>query len=403
MDTAPRKLVSLRVVHDLYPIRSTLNKQYIAEIDGWSCVVDAGKFRVGQLALYFEIDCFLPESDPRFAGLGSISTFKGERGHRIQTKVFGRGGNVVTSQGILMRLENFPEVHEPIKKLRDDLDFMDNKAFNAIVMFWQGNWDFSTDIGVTKWEAPAISATPDPGAAIPAPVAASTLGGFPTWLCKKSDHSRVQDCPNLFVSAKYRNAVFQESVKMDGASMTVYFVSKSSAELYASLRELPRGQGEVGPNTVLPNGRFGVCSHHVELAERGGGFFWEAALRNDLPRKMAALGRDVAVQGELVGDKVAENREGFGAGERDFYVFAVWDIKAGRHMHPRVAEQRAKELGLKHVPVLGYVKLWEIAKSREDLLQRATRRKGEGLVFKNVRDGRWFKVHSNTYLLEHRL
>ncbi|KUI67461.1 hypothetical protein VM1G_11493 [Cytospora mali] len=100
------------------------------------------------------------------------------------------------------------------------------------------------------------------------------------------------------------------------------------------------------------------------------------------------------------------NRHGYEKGQHEFFVYTIWDIDRQERFPPGLTEEWAKSLGILQVPVLGYVKLPDIASSNEDLLERAKGRhadgrKREGLVYKAVNDGRSFKVIANDYLLKH--
>lgn len=184
---------------------------------------------------------------------------------------------------------------------------------------------------------------------------------------------------------------------MDGASMTVYFVNKTSSS-YHDLNGLPE---QVGPNMIFDNGRFGVASKSVDLHELSTCAFgyWKTALKNDLAVKLSNLGRSIAIQGEICGPGINKNREKLD--ETEFFVYSMWDIPTQKYIDPRKVQALADKLGLKHVPVLGYVKIRDIASSHNDLRKLADKRPGEGLVYKCVRDGRSFKVHSPAYKVLH--
>jgi RNA ligase (TIGR02306 family) len=157
---------------------------------------------------------------------------------------------------------------------------------------------------------------------------------------------------------------------------------------------------------VRQNGRIGVCSRNQDLHEFGGSKFWELARKYQLPEKLERIGKNLAIQGELVGNTICKNRLGYKKGEHDFFVFSIFDVDQQRYLNPRETEKRTSQIGLKHVPVLGYVKIQDIAKSRDDLLHRAegigmNGKKREGLVYKNVDNGQAFKVIANNYLLSH--
>lgn len=399
-----QRLVSLRVIKKIYKVEVD-DKQYaFAEIDGWTCKIPLRQYREGELVLYFQVDSFLPGSDDRFGkGFGKATKpqmLDGKFGQRIKTEKFGSGENKIVSQGMIMPVQAFPEIWKKLEVVRQFISIgpMDRNVelinLTLLVMYRDRNW--AEVLGVKKWEDTAAqNQQPEH----------RRLGWYPGEVFRRTDVQRVEDCPNLFIKHKYNKLVYQESVKMDGAAMVVYFVKKSCT-YFDLLNPLPE---KIGPNTVLEGAqgaRFGVCSNKVdknELEEEHlrGFKYWETALRYDLPDKLGKLGRNIAIQGELCGDMIQRNRERLPEGEQDFFVFAMFDIDKQDFIDPRDVEMIAKELGLKHVPVLGYVRLTDIASSHQDLKKRAAKRKGEGLVFKCLQDGRRFKVISHTYLLEH--
>jgi RNA ligase (TIGR02306 family) len=194
---------------------------------------------------------------------------------------------------------------------------------------------------------------------------------------------------------------WQETTKLDGQSMSVYFVRKDS-RLFGKLPEMP-------PDALanMPNGRFGVCSRNVDVDEndkkKAREYFWPLATRLGLRHKLNDLNMDIAIQGEMVGCGIQKNREKLPQGERDFFVFSVYDIAEKKYFeHDRTLEL-AKQLGLRHVPVSGTFKIGDIAKSVKELLAMADG-KGmnggarEGLVFKSTDGSKAFKVISNAYL-----
>lgn len=399
-----QRLVSLRVIRKIYNVEVDDKELSFAEIDEWTCKIPFRQYCEGELVLYFQIDSFLPGSDDRFPkGFGKakkLQMLDGKIGQRIKTENFGSGENKIVSQGMIMPVQTFPEIWKKLEVVRQFISIgrMERNVelinLTLLVMYRDRNW--AEVLGVKKWEETAAqNQQPEH----------RRLGWYPAEVFRRTDVVRVEDCPNLFKKPKYNKLVYQESVKMDGAAMVVYFVKKSCA-YFDSLNPLP---DKVGPNTVLEGAqgaRFGVCSNKIEKNEledegKGGFRYWETALRYDLPDKLSKLGRNIAIQGELCGDMIQRNRERLPEGEQDFFVFAMFDIDKKDFIDPREVEMIAKELGLKHVPVLGYVRLTEIASSHQDLKRRAAQRKGEGLVFKCLADGRRFKVISHTYLLEH--
>jgi RNA ligase (TIGR02306 family) len=188
---------------------------------------------------------------------------------------------------------------------------------------------------------------------------------------------------------------------MDGSSMSVYFVKKD----HPGYHHLPSNPDKT---YQFPGGSFGVCSRNINLVENRDGKcnFWKVARRHMLPQKMNALNKSVAIQGELVGDNIQQNREGFPLGYHEFFVFSAWDIDGQRRMAPREVDELARTLKLQHVPVLGRFRLNDFAKDHAELVEKAAGkgingRRREGIVFKEVNGGCQFKIIDPKYLLQH--
>lgn len=405
-DSGTQRLVSLRVIEKIFNVEVNDMRFTFAQIDGWTCKIPPRHYVEGELVLYFQIDSFLPGTDDRFGkSFGRVrkpQMLDGKFGQRLKTDKFGNGEDKILSQGMIMPVRTFPEISKTIEVVRTFVShgLMENNVGlinkTLLIMYRDKNW--AEVLGVKKWKDQAAQHEKPEH---------DRLGNYPGEVIRRPDVMRVQDCPNLFKNHKYNKLVYQESVKMDGCAMVVYFV-KPSCRHFNSLNPLPE---KVGPNTV-PEGargaRFGVCSNRVdknelELDVPNAFRYWQTALRHDLPAKLSKLGLNIAIHGELCGGPIQGNREGLPDGEQEFFVYAMFDIDKQQFIDPRKVEVMAKKLGLEHVLVLGYVRLTEIASSHQDLQKRAAQSKGEGLVFKCVNDGRRFKVISNTYLLEHGL
>jgi RNA ligase (TIGR02306 family) len=377
----PRKLVTVRRVSDVLPIPGA-DRIEVAVVDGWTCVTPKNDFCKGDLAIFFEIDSFLPASDERWGFLSSnFTTWQGNKGLRVKTMKIRKQ----VSQGILMPLSTFPEIVAVIEKLEAE-----HGQETAKTMLME--MSFEDALGVRKYEPPLPANQEIPGQEL-------FLGLLPDFIAK-TDQERIQNLPTVFDI--WGDKVFQETTKMDGSSMTAYFIRKDSI-FYPLLPPLNATGGRTGNQ---PNGRFGVCSRNRDLVEREGNHFWRIANQHGLAGKLNALNRNIAIQGELCGSSIQRNLEGFPSGFHDFFVFDVWDIDTQKGLPPKETEQWAVDLGLKHVPVHGYATLADMGGSVTDLLARApgkgiNGKAREGIVLKHVDGGFSFKAISNTYLLKH--
>lgn len=235
--------------------------------------------------------------------------------------------------------------------------------------------DFSKILGVTKWEP-----------AIPACLSGLAKGNFPGH-SQKSDQERIQNLKHYF--DLYKDEEFEMTLKLDGSSCTMY----------------------------LHDGDFGVCSRNLDLKEDETNSFWIQARKYDVETKLRALNKNLSIQGELIGEGIQGNHEKIKG--QDLMVFNVWDQDLHRFLTPN---ERYGVLGLlnkdvpspkkiKHVPVLGYKKVFQEFKNVQELLDfvetQVAMNEGvtlEGIVFKsmNLINGEVvsFKVVSNKYLFE---
>ncbi|KAK9773637.1 hypothetical protein AB5N19_05498 [Seiridium cardinale] len=376
-----RKLVTVRQVGAVKAIKGA-DKIELAIVDGWNCIVKKGQFDEGGLGVFFEIDSFLPATDPRWAFLEkNFIDWNHRTGFRVKSmKMKGQ-----ISQGLLDSLDTFPEITTVLRDLEGKHGKQEAEALIRAM-------SFEDVLNVVKWEVVHNTAEwTNKTVTIP----------FPFFI-NRTDQERVQNLPNVFDD--WRDGIFQETTKMDGSSMTAYFLRQGSEKIGL----LPELDAETKRIALLPNGRFGVCSRNTNLRESdaNGRWFWEVTKKYNLPAKLSELNRNIALQGELCGSSVQSNFEGFPQGVHDFFLFSIWDIDEQKYIKPKEAEAMARQLGIKHVPVTGYFRLGDIATTVDGLLARAEGeglygKKREGIVLKEIGGEFSFKAISNTYLLKH--
>lgn len=340
-----RKLASIRRIASIDSIEDA-DRIVCVTVDGWKVVTQkSNNFQPGDLVVYFEIDSFLPVCET-FEFLRP-SSFKSTKhlgdGFRIKTIKL-RG---VCSQGLILPLES---VLGEKNVIRED------------------GTDLTNYLGVKKWEKPL-----DPR------LAGVARGNFPSFI-RKTDQERVQ---NLFGRLKYKQDQIERwetSIKLDGSSMTTYLAGMDTEEK-----------------------RFGVCSRNLDLEETSDNTFWQVVRKLDLEDKLMRCGRNLALQGELMGPGVQGNREELK--EHDFYLFDIWDIDEQRYLSPTermlVSEKFFKDVS--HVPLLGIQSLANF-KSVDDFLEFADRpsinhKIAEGVVFKRFDGADSFKVINQKFLL----
>jgi RNA ligase (TIGR02306 family) len=342
-----RKLASIRRIDELNPIEGA-DKIEVATVGGWKVVCQKGLYNVGDLAVYFEIDSWIPSAVAPFLTKDGHfpKVFEGVEGERLKT-IRLRGQ---LSQGLLMPIHN--------DKTGTYLMVYTDETGEYSLTVAEGD-DVSEPLGILKWEK-----------AIPAQLAGISRGNFPT-LIPKTDQERVQNLKKEIAAAQ--GQVYEVTEKLEGSSMTCYVI----------------------------DGEFGVCSRNLNLKETEGNSFWNAARDNDLEQKMLARQYDFAIQGELIGPGVQGNI--YKLTKPEFYVFDIYDVKDGEYMNPAARRQLVESLGLKHVPILD-----DMYVLNDDVEQLLTLAEGksrmfdterEGIVFKQNDGGMTFKAISNKYLL----
>ena len=316
----------------------------VAQIGGWKVVVKKGEYTAGSLAVYAEVDSFIPHTIAPFLTKPGQSpkVYNEVEGQRLRTiKLRGQ-----ISQGLLLPMSI---------RGSDAHDFVG-------ALFTEGD-DVTEFLGVQKWEPPQEFR------------AANAKGSFPHFI-PKTDCERVQNLSHQVQQWVEDEVVFQKSEKLDGSSMTVFY----------------------------KDGEVGCCSRNLELKDDGTSTFWETAKSEKLVEKLISLGKNVALQGELLGGQIQGNAykiNGF-----KFFLYDIYDIDKQEYLQPEVVEQFAAAHGISHVPIIGYVTL-----PKEDTIQAllldadgksavGCNPKREGFVYKSTKDTNIsVKCISNSWLL----
>lgn len=343
-----RKLATIRRIGEIKPIKNADNIE-LAVVDGWQCVVlKKDNFKKGDLAIYFEIDSFLPV-EPRYEFLRN-SSFKhhgdGSEGFKLKTITF-RGE---ISQGLLLPLSTFPE----------------------IATANEGD-DVTSLLGVKLYEPP-----------IPVGLAGQLKSGF-LYGIPKTDQERIQNLIKYF--KEHYDTEFEVTEKMDGTSCTVY----------------------------LNNGEFGIGSRRYFLMEDPKNVLWSMARKLKLEEILRAIGKNIAIQMEYIGNGINNNRYKLNGG--NFCIFDIYDIDSRRYYtHKERVELVEKIIGMidkenqkliYHVPIVEVSKIFQKYPTIDEMLAFAN---GESHKFKGIRregyvcksvDGKVsFKIVSNSDLLK---
>ena len=338
-----RKMATIRRIDTIGPIEGA-DAIEVATVGGWKVVVKKGDFKPGDLAVYCEIDSFIPSTIAPFLTKPDQypKVFEGVQGERLRT-VRLRGQ---LSQGLLM-----------------PMSVMTNNGVIAQVL--KEDEDVSQALGIVKYEAP-----------IPACLAGEVKGMFPGFI-PKTDQERIQNLSVELAEWVRLGYTFEVTEKLDGTSMTAFMV----------------------------DGVFSICSRNLELKPNPDNSMFKAALKQNLEAKLAQSGRNLALQGELIGNGIQGNK--YKLKDQGFYVFDIYDIDAKRYLTPVERKAFVAEWNIAHVPV------FQSAVSLDgltiDMLLKHAEGKSvmgdiegpeqEGLVYKANEAEVSFKVISNRFLL----
>ena len=336
-----RKMATVRKIDSVRPIVGA-DAIECAYVGGWTCVVKKGEYTAGDLAVYLEIDSWVPTELAPFLSKGKEPrVFDGIKGERLRTvKLRGQ-----LSQGLLLPLE--PTCANIESELIEGLDV-------------------SLPLNIVKWEMP-----------MNAQLAGMAKGNFPS-LIPKTDQERVQNLKQEIDQAITDDLQFEVTEKLEGSSMTVYLI----------------------------DGEFGVCSRNLDLKETEDNTFWQVARRDGIEEKMRIDGHFVsfAIQGELIGPGIQGNI--YKLSKPEFRVFDVYNISGGFYMNPAPRRELINVMRLLHVPVITTHSLAPCGTVEELLLWAegasaiTSTQEREGIVFKQVNGGMTFKAISNRYLLK---
>jgi RNA ligase (TIGR02306 family) len=241
------------------------------------------------------------------------------------------------------------------------LTMIDSELFEGL--------DVSFPLGIVKYEAP-----------IPAQLAGEVKGMFPGWI-QKTDQERVQNLKEELDYWLREQHVWEVTEKLDGSSMTVY----------------------------LRDGEFGVCSRNLELKPSETNSLWKVAVRNDLELKLRRADRNLALQGELIGEGIQGNP--YKQKGQEFFLFDIYDIDTSKYFTPAERKAFVQEHDIKHVPVLAFgAELSDTlgVNSIDGILRFAEGKsvmgmigcEREGVVFKSKAMQCSFKAISNKFLLK---
>jgi RNA ligase (TIGR02306 family) len=344
-----RKLASIKPITYIKPIEGADAIECAIVDGGWPVVIRKGEYKVGDVAVYFEIDSWVPHELAPFLSSGKepreYNSVKGERLRTVKLR-----GQV--SQGLLL-----------------PLDCLGSIANDVSV-----GEDVSHILNIQKWEPP-----------IPAQLQGTMKGNFPHFI-PKTDQERCQNLRRE-IFEEHKDEIYEVTVKLDGSSTTIY-VKDGEVGVCSRNIDLIETEGN----------SFWKAARDQNIIE-------------PLLELCKEKGEEYAIQGELIGESIQGNPEKL-QGQR-FYLFDIYSITCSQYLKTGERYSildKLKRMGVdvEHVPIMEPLRITDSMNSIDDLLEFAEgpslnpQTKREGLVFKSWESDFTFKAIANSYLLKHK-
>ena len=227
------------------------------------------------------------------------------------------------------------------------------------------NDDVSEYLGIVKYDPP-----------LPPELEGIAIGNFPSFI-QRTDEERIQNLTSEY--KEYQKFKFSASEKMDGQSST-YF---------------------------LNDNEFGVCSRNLQLIFNPNNTFGKIVVENKIDEKLRNLGRNLAIQGEIVGEGITGNK--YKLKGQKLFVYNIFDIDKYEYLSKKEMLEICKDFNLETVPIifsnfeLSKITIDELLEIANDKSSVNTNIHREGLVWVSVNSPERisFKTISNVFLLKY--
>ncbi|MCL2196964.1 MAG: RNA ligase (ATP) [Treponema sp.] len=167
--------------------------------------------------------------------------------------------------------------------------------------------DVTEKLNVKKWYIPETAN------------AGGTIIGERPYGVPASDEIRIQSALELLEELKGKP--YYITTKMDGTSGIVYYI----------------------------DGKIGCCSRNKEIKDEQDSLYWTPVYKYGLKEKLAKLGKNIVLTGEICGPGIQRNK--LRLAEIEWYVFDVKDGESNKYMVYDDAVKFCAELGLQTVPL----------------------------------------------------
>lgn len=382
---AERALAHIEKIEWVRPIEGADNIELIGVL-GWICIAKKNEFKVGDLAVYIEIDSKCPSNDERFS-------FLAKKKFKIKTMKLGKFN--VISQGLALPISLFPELHD--KKIGDDVtkELKITYASEDDIARKSNKIDPNAKYKSMAQRNPKLFSKPIIRKMMKYNIGRKILflifgrktdnpKKFPNWIVK-TDEARIENATFYLQSANK----WVKTEKLDGTSCTF------------AVDRLKKNKFD-----------FIVCSRNVRQADRDqacyhqSNIYWELADKYNIEQILTNFAIEnnynrVVLQGKGVG-LVQGNPYKFT--ENKLYVFNL--IIDGIRLGTIEMAEFCEKYGLTNVPIIDtdYTlpqTMEEMKLEADGYSQLNPKVKREGFVYRSIDGQQSFKNVSREYLLKH--
>ena len=388
--TKQRELAYVVKIDNIIPIDGA-DRVEQAVVGGWHIMVRKGQFKIGDKAVYFEIDSKVPEREPYM--------FLADKHFKIKTQKYFKG--TVISQGLLMAFEDFDWVEDKYEVgtfLTKELGVTyaieeDNKRKSNITKYdkmYQRHLAlfkkykilrkiFKTNIG-KKILFIFLGKKRD-------------TRNWPVWVVK-TDEERVQNMPFLFPGDPDKKWVVTE--KIDGTSTTFTMKGrKKKEEFYICSRNVNFDKPEKAENC------FYETNVYIEMAEK---YNMESVLRNILENHPEF--EFVTIQGETYGANI--QKRDYGLTGHDFMAFnLIFGYKDGRVERLNPIDMTSILVNTYNIPCVPVLDTIILPETMDEMIAYANGKSlvdggmREGVVLRTLDGVESFKSVSNDFLIKY--
>lgn len=384
-----RMLAYTVTIDSITPIEKADNIE-LAHVGGWNVIIRKHEFSVGDMAVFFEIDSLLPETE--------WSEFLRPKKFKVKTYKIGKFN--VISQGLLLPMNILPDnktynVHEDVTKILGIKYYVaednDRKAKSNPNAKYNNMCARNAKLAKKKWWKWLMKR------AWGRKLLFVFFGrkkdnpkNWPVWI-KKTDEDRIE---NVMFMLEDKNP-YVVTEKIDGTS-TTFFLDLTGRK---------------------PD--FGVCSRNVRQMDADqknfvsdmsgiGNVYWEMAFKYDVENALKDIAKKnnhkrVALQGETYGESVQGNK--YKLDERRFAAFNL--IFDGERLGSVEAKKILAEYNIPFVPIIDDNYILPDADDFEEFKQSADGKSvinkkclREGFVYRSQDGQKSFKNVSRKFLLK---